>query len=33
MEHAVSTKAKTALIMASIAAAFFAGVVVRHWFW
>jgi len=33
MENLVSAKAKTALIMGSIAAAFFAGVVVRHWFW
>jgi hypothetical protein len=26
-------KVKTALILASIAAAFFAGVIVRHWLW
>ena len=29
----VTRKAKTALVLASIAAAFFAGVVVRHWIW
>jgi hypothetical protein len=33
MEHAVSPRAKTAVIMVSIAAAFFIGVVIRHWFW
>jgi len=29
----MSSKAKTALILVSIAAAFFAGVVMRHWLW
>ncbi|HSC93561.1 MAG TPA: cytochrome oxidase small assembly protein [Burkholderiales bacterium] len=30
---AMSSKAKTALILATIALAFFIGVVVRHWIW
>ena len=29
----VTSKAKTALVLASIAIAFFAGVVIRHWVW
>ncbi|MGZ9003640.1 MAG: cytochrome oxidase small assembly protein [Burkholderiales bacterium] len=29
----MTAKAKTALILASIAAAFFIGVVIRHWLW
>ena len=29
----MSSNARTALILASIAAAFFIGVVVRHWLW
>jgi len=29
----VTSKAKTALVLASIAAAFFAGVLIRHWLW
>jgi hypothetical protein len=29
----VTSKATTALVLASIAAAFFAGVVIRHWIW
>ena len=29
----MSSKAKTALILLSIATAFFVGVVVRHWLW
>ena len=29
----VTRKAKTALVLASIAAAFFAGVMIRHWIW
>ena len=29
----MNSKAKTALILLSIAAAFFVGVVVRHWLW
>jgi hypothetical protein len=33
VELTVSSRAKTAVIMASIAAAFFIGVVVRHWLW
>jgi hypothetical protein len=32
-EHALSGKTKTALILLSIAAAFFAGIVMRHWVW
>jgi hypothetical protein len=33
MEHALSNKTKTALILLSLAAAFFVGVFVRHWLW
>jgi hypothetical protein len=33
VELALTGKAKTAAIMATIAAAFFIGVVVRHWLW
>jgi hypothetical protein len=33
MELAMSSKAKTALILASIALAFFIGVIIRHWVW
>jgi hypothetical protein len=33
MQAAMSNNAKTALILASIAAAFFIGVVIRHWPW
>jgi hypothetical protein len=33
MEHAVRQNARTALILLSIAIAFFVGVVVRHWLW
>jgi len=29
----MSSNAKTALILATIAAAFFIGVVIRHWVW
>jgi hypothetical protein len=29
----VTRKAKTALVLVSIAVAFFAGVVLRHWLW
>ena len=29
----MTAKAKTALILASIAAAFFVGIFVRHWLW
>jgi hypothetical protein len=29
----MSNKTRTALILASIAAAFFIGVVIRHWVW
>jgi hypothetical protein len=29
----MSSKLKTALVLASIAAAFFIGVVIRHWPW
>jgi hypothetical protein len=29
----MSNKTRTALILASIAAAFFIGVVIRHWIW
>lgn len=33
MEAAVSAKTKTVLILASIALAFFIGVILRHWSW
>jgi hypothetical protein len=33
MGHALGARTKTALILASIAAAFFAGIVLRHWWW
>lgn len=33
MEPALSGKTKTALIMFSIAIAFFIGVFIRHWLW
>ena len=33
MEHPLDAKAKTALLLLGIAAAFFAGVVLRHWLW
>jgi hypothetical protein len=33
METALGSKAKTALILVSIALAFFIGVIVRHWLW
>jgi len=33
MQAAMSSKTRTALILAAIAAAFFIGVVVRHWPW
>jgi hypothetical protein len=33
MEHTLNGKLRTALVLASIAAAFFIGVVVRHWLW
>jgi hypothetical protein len=29
----LTRKAKTALVLASIAVAFFAGVLIRHWIW
>jgi len=29
----MSSKLKTALVLASIAAAFYIGVVIRHWVW
>jgi hypothetical protein len=32
-EPAQPGKLKTALILASVAAAFFIGVIVRHWLW
>jgi len=32
-ENALSGKTKTGLILLSIAAAFFVGVVIRHWLW
>jgi hypothetical protein len=31
--EAMSGNAKTALVLASIAAAFFIGVMIRHWQW
>ena len=30
---ALTSKAKTALVLASIAFAFFVGTVIRHWVW
>ncbi|HEY7655753.1 MAG TPA: cytochrome oxidase small assembly protein [Burkholderiales bacterium] len=33
MRGAMDSNVKTALILASIAAAFFIGVVIRHWIW
>ena len=33
MRAAMSSNVKTALILASIALAFFIGVVIRHWIW
>jgi hypothetical protein len=33
MQAAMNSNARTALILASIAAAFFIGVVIRHWLW
>ena len=33
MELALSRKLKTALILGSIALAFFLGVIIRHWLW
>jgi len=33
MEHTLTNKTKTALVLLAIAAAFFAGVVVRHLSW
>jgi hypothetical protein len=33
MELVMSSKAKTALILAAIALAFFIGVIIRHWVW
>jgi hypothetical protein len=31
--NAMTANAKTALILGSVAAAFFIGVVIRHWVW
>ena len=33
MELALRSRVKTALILASIAAAFFIGIIVRYWIW
>jgi hypothetical protein len=33
MGNGMTANARTALILASVAAAFFIGVVVRHWVW
>jgi len=33
MQAVISSNARTALILASIALAFFIGVVIRHWLW
>jgi hypothetical protein len=33
MEQAMDSKVRTALILASIALAFFVGIVVRFWLW
>jgi hypothetical protein len=32
-EAGLSSKVKTALILASVALAFFLGVIIRHWLW
>ena len=33
MQASMNSNLKTALVLASIAAAFFIGVVIRHWIW
>ena len=33
MDAAMCSNLKTALVLATIAAAFFIGVVIRHWVW
>jgi hypothetical protein len=33
MEASLSGKARTALILVSIALVFFLGVIIRHWLW
>ena len=33
MPESMNGNLKTALVLASIAAAFFVGVVIRHWIW
>jgi len=33
MQATMSSNVKTALVLASVAAAFFIGVVIRHWVW
>jgi hypothetical protein len=33
MQTAMSSNAKTALVLASIAMLFFVGVMIRHWLW
>jgi hypothetical protein len=33
MQGAMSSNAKTALVLASIALVFFVGVMIRHWLW
>lgn len=33
MEQAMNGKARTAILLATIALAFFIGVIVRHWLW
>jgi hypothetical protein len=33
MDAAMGSNLKTALVLATIAAAFFIGVVIRHWVW
>jgi hypothetical protein len=33
MDAIMSSKVKTALVLATIALAFFIGVVIRHWIW
>jgi hypothetical protein len=33
MEHVLSNRLRTGLILASIALAFFIGIIVRYWLW
>jgi hypothetical protein len=33
MEHVLRNRVRTALILGSIAAAFFIGIIIRYWLW